>query len=195
MSESTRAHNAVERYGKSRNIRHGTFDDLGSLRLPRSVDLVVCAMCFSTSMTAAPSRAQGDSPNPGGVAYIEAFTTEDDMDGDTPVGTSGPPTNTANSFQARTFAVWPALLRRPRRYGLSHYVRALQWPFVRFLNPTDCRFRHRSCLHTGIRRRFRQEGSHAQASRGFCSRGSGHVRGPAVRATVKARSGRRHLPG
>jgi len=95
---------AVERYGKSRNIRHGTFDDLGKLRLPRSVDLVVCAMCFQYVDDRGVERGlKAIRRILGGVAYIEAFTTEDDMDGDPPVGTSGPPTNTANSFQARDF--------------------------------------------------------------------------------------------
>src|ERR1041384_3797019 len=33
---------AVRRFGKRRNIRHGTFSTLGSLGLPKAFDLVVC---------------------------------------------------------------------------------------------------------------------------------------------------------
>lgn len=74
---------AIERFGKSRNIRRGTLGDLGSLRLPRTVDVVVCADVLQYVPTRDIER--GLETIRGmllGVAYIESFTTRDQMEGD-----------------------------------------------------------------------------------------------------------------
>ena len=73
----------LERYGKSRNIRRGTFGDLGKLRLPRGIDLIVCADVLQYVETRDIERGlRAIRRLLGGVAYIEAFATEDAMVGD-----------------------------------------------------------------------------------------------------------------
>lgn len=74
---------AVSRYGQTRNIRRGSVGDLASMRLPRNVDLIVCADVLQYVDT--PSVARGLRAIRGllgGVAYIETFTTADAMVGD-----------------------------------------------------------------------------------------------------------------
>jgi SAM-dependent methyltransferase len=74
---------AVERYGESRNIRRGAFGDLDRMRLPRSVDLVVCADVLQYVDTRGVTRGlRAIQRILGGVAYIESFTTNDAMEGD-----------------------------------------------------------------------------------------------------------------
>lgn len=74
---------AVQRFGKSRNIRHGSLSDLGRMRLPRSVDLVVCADVLQYVDTPDVTRGlRAIRRLLGGVAYIETFTTRDAMEGD-----------------------------------------------------------------------------------------------------------------
>jgi len=78
---------AVTRYGASRHIRLGCFGTFGRLRLPRTFDLVICADALqyvNDEDAARGLRAIGDKlrgPH-GGVAYIEAYTAEDNMIGD-----------------------------------------------------------------------------------------------------------------
>lgn len=73
----------LERYGKSRNIRRGTFGELGALRLPRGIDLIVCADVLQYVDTRDIERGlRGIRRLLRGVAYIEAFATEDAMVGD-----------------------------------------------------------------------------------------------------------------
>lgn len=73
----------VRRFGRLRNIRLGSFGALRSLRLARGWDLVVCSDVLQ--------YVSADDLEPGlteirrlvtGVAYIEAYTAEDDMEGD-----------------------------------------------------------------------------------------------------------------
>ena len=74
---------AVRRFGRRRNLRHGTFGALRSLRLPRGFDLVVCSDVLQ--YVHAPDLEPGLRELHrllGGVAYIEAFTREDNMEGD-----------------------------------------------------------------------------------------------------------------
>lgn len=74
----------VERYGKSRNIRLGDLGTLGELRLPKRVDLIVCADVLQYVDDADIARGlRAIRRVLGGVAYIEAFTTGDAMEGDT----------------------------------------------------------------------------------------------------------------
>ncbi|HVX38677.1 MAG TPA: class I SAM-dependent methyltransferase [Gemmatimonadaceae bacterium] len=73
----------IARYGKSRNIRRGSFGELGALRLPRGIDLIVCADVLQYVETRDLERGlRAIRHLLGGVAYIEAFATEDAMVGD-----------------------------------------------------------------------------------------------------------------
>ena len=74
---------AVARFGRRRNIRHGTLADLHRLRLQSGYDLVVCADMLQYVPNAevhAGLHALAERTH--GVAYIEAFVPEDDMTGD-----------------------------------------------------------------------------------------------------------------
>jgi len=74
---------AVETFGKSRNIRHGSFGSLRTLRLKGPFDLVVCAdmLQYVSNVDLAPGLKEVRRLL-GGVAYIEAYAREDDMVGD-----------------------------------------------------------------------------------------------------------------
>jgi SAM-dependent methyltransferase len=74
---------ALERFGRERNIRRGTLGTLDRLRLPRRVDLVVCADVLQYVGTREIERGLAAIQRMlTGVAYIEAFTTIDGMEGD-----------------------------------------------------------------------------------------------------------------
>lgn len=74
---------ALERYGTSRNIRRGTLGGLANMRLPRDIDLIVCADVLQYADTPEVVRGlRAIRRRLGGVAYIEAFATEDGMEGD-----------------------------------------------------------------------------------------------------------------
>lgn len=74
---------AVERYGRTRNIRRGSFEELEYHVFDEAFDLVVCSdvMHYLT-------RAQLVAGLPAlvdlteGVAFLETFTSADDADGD-----------------------------------------------------------------------------------------------------------------
>ena len=73
----------VERFGRSRNIRLGTFGQLGALTLPGPFDLVVCAdvVLYVTDQ----DLKRGLASIAGllrGVAYIEIYTANDAIEGD-----------------------------------------------------------------------------------------------------------------
>jgi SAM-dependent methyltransferase len=73
----------LQRYGAARNIRYGTLGGLGTLGLDRGIDLVVCADVLQYVATPDVERGLRTIRRLlGGVAYIEAFTTEDTMEGD-----------------------------------------------------------------------------------------------------------------
>jgi hypothetical protein len=91
----------IERFGAERNIRQGSVGELSRLRLPRNVDLIVCADVLQylaerdlTRGLAAMRRLLG------GVAYIEAFAAEDEMEGD------------RDGWHERPAAVYQRLFRR-----------------------------------------------------------------------------------
>lgn len=74
---------AIERYGKSRNIRYGTLGTLGTMKSLRVSDLVVCADVLQYVDNAEAERGlRAIHRLVGGAAYIEAFATEDAMAGD-----------------------------------------------------------------------------------------------------------------
>lgn len=74
---------AIERYGNSRNIRHGTLGTLGTMKSLRVSDLVVCADVLQYVDNSEAERGlRAIHRLVGGAAYIEAFATEDAMAGD-----------------------------------------------------------------------------------------------------------------
>ncbi len=91
----------LARFGKARNIRRGTFGGLGTLRLGRRFDLVVCADVLQYVETRDVERGlRAIRALLGGVAYIEAFATEDAMVGD------------RDEWRERTAAEYRRLFRR-----------------------------------------------------------------------------------
>ena len=74
---------AIARFGAARNIRRGSLGDLAHMKLPRAVDLVVCADVLQYVDTKDVERGlRAIRRILGGVAYIESFTTHDAMEGD-----------------------------------------------------------------------------------------------------------------
>jgi len=73
----------LERFGAVRNIRRGNLGDLAKMRLRRDVDLIVCADVLQYVDTPEVERGlRAIRRLLGGVAYVEAFATEDQMEGD-----------------------------------------------------------------------------------------------------------------
>jgi SAM-dependent methyltransferase len=73
----------VARHGRRRNIRLGSFQEMPSLPLGRGHDLIVCADMLQYVPDAALARGVRHLATIlGGVAYLEAFTSSDDMEGD-----------------------------------------------------------------------------------------------------------------
>ena len=74
---------AVRRFGRERNIRRGTVGELGRLGLRRQFDLVVC--CDVLHYVPTPEMKRGLKAMAAlarGPAYLEAYTTDDDVTGD-----------------------------------------------------------------------------------------------------------------
>lgn len=73
----------VEHLGRERNIRHGSFETLSSLRLGSEFDLIVCADVLQYVPTPVLKRGiRHLARRLVGVAYLEAYTTADEMEGD-----------------------------------------------------------------------------------------------------------------
>ena len=73
----------VARYGRSRNIRRGSFGGLDEAGLDEPFDLIVCADVMQYVATAELARGLAHlRALLGGVAYLEAFTLADDLEGD-----------------------------------------------------------------------------------------------------------------
>ncbi|HUP48449.1 MAG TPA: class I SAM-dependent methyltransferase [Thermoanaerobaculia bacterium] len=74
---------AVERFGKERNIRRGTFADLARLRLRNPFDLVVCSDVLHYLSGEEIRRGIGELARlTRGIAFIEVLTAEDEIVGD-----------------------------------------------------------------------------------------------------------------
>jgi len=74
---------AVQTFGASRNVRQGSFGTLRSLKLRGPFDLIVCADMLQYVPTADLGTGLREIRRLlGGVAYIEAYAREDDMEGD-----------------------------------------------------------------------------------------------------------------
>ncbi|MEP6763649.1 MAG: class I SAM-dependent methyltransferase [Gemmatimonadaceae bacterium] len=75
---------AVQRFGKRRNIVHGSIESLSALSLDGPFDLVVC--CGMLNYVPAAQLGAGlkaVSKRTGGLAYLEIFTVDDVAEGDT----------------------------------------------------------------------------------------------------------------
>ena len=74
----------VRKHGRRRNISLGRFEDLPSLDLrSRKYDLIVCADVLQYVAAAALTRGvRRISDTLGGVAFLEAYTSGDEMEGD-----------------------------------------------------------------------------------------------------------------
>ena len=73
----------VARHGRRRNIRLGRFEELPDLALGRDHDLIVCADVLQYIPTPALVRGVRHLASLlGGVAYLEAYTSGDEMEGD-----------------------------------------------------------------------------------------------------------------
>jgi SAM-dependent methyltransferase len=73
----------VRRFGAQRNIRLGDFASIGQLGLRRKFDLIVCADVLAyVSDTELKSGLAALRTLLRGVAYLEAYTTADDVVGD-----------------------------------------------------------------------------------------------------------------
>jgi SAM-dependent methyltransferase len=74
---------AIGRYGRTRNLRLCAFADLDGLRFDASVDLLVCADVLHYVGDAELRRGlSGLNDLCHGVAFIEVFCAEDDIEGD-----------------------------------------------------------------------------------------------------------------
>ncbi|HTR96604.1 MAG TPA: class I SAM-dependent methyltransferase [Candidatus Acidoferrales bacterium] len=74
---------AVARFGRRRNIRPGSLATLASLRIGGRWDLVVCADVLHYVPTAEVRAGLAAlAPRVGGVGFLEAFTREDEIEGD-----------------------------------------------------------------------------------------------------------------
>ena len=73
----------LEHFGRERNIVRGSFETLPSLRLGGDFDLIVCADMLQYVPDAALKRGlRHIATLLGGLAFLEAYTTGDDMEGD-----------------------------------------------------------------------------------------------------------------
>jgi SAM-dependent methyltransferase len=73
----------VQRYGRTRNIRLAGMGELDGLKLRKSYDLVVCADMLEYVPRTDMARGLSTIARVlGGVAYLEAFTTSDELVGD-----------------------------------------------------------------------------------------------------------------
>lgn len=74
---------AVARHGTRRNIRLGRFEELHAMALGRNHDLIVCADVLQYIPTPALVRGVTHLASIlGGAAYLEAYTSGDEMEGD-----------------------------------------------------------------------------------------------------------------
>jgi len=75
----------VERYGKSRSIRLGSFETLEELGLADSYDLIVCSdTLFYLDLAELKQGLASLSPRTAGVAFLELYTAQDSLTGDFP---------------------------------------------------------------------------------------------------------------
>jgi len=74
---------AVRRFGRRRNIRLGDFASLPGMRLPGKQDVIICADVLQYIPDAPLLRGLRRLQRLlSGIAYLEAYTADDDMEGD-----------------------------------------------------------------------------------------------------------------
>lgn len=74
---------AIRRFGRRRNLRLGGIDDLPAIGLPGPYDVIVCADVLHYLPDAQLARGLGQiAERLGGVAYLEAYTSSDRLQGD-----------------------------------------------------------------------------------------------------------------
>lgn len=74
---------AVRRYGRRRNLRQGRFDGLDEAKVRGRFDLVVCADVMNYLAPAELRRGLAQiTKRLGGVAYLEVYTSDDELEGD-----------------------------------------------------------------------------------------------------------------
>lgn len=74
---------AVRRYGRRRNLQLGSVVALDDLQLPTQVDLVLCVGVLNYLAPVDFKRGLAQMhARTGGVAYLEIFTAEDEVEGD-----------------------------------------------------------------------------------------------------------------
>jgi len=74
---------AAARFGRRRNVRLGRFDELDALGLDGPFDLVVCSdVLHYLTMTELRRGLPMLADLTGGVAYVQAFTRSDEIEGD-----------------------------------------------------------------------------------------------------------------
>ena len=72
---------AVRRYGRSRNVRHGSWGQLAELRFGAPFDLVVCSDALHYVPTEELLRGMTGLPElVGGTAYLDFLTSDDDLE-------------------------------------------------------------------------------------------------------------------
>lgn len=75
---------AIERYGRSRNLHYARFADFRYLRPCAPVDLLICSdVLHYLDARELGQGLPGLAELTGGVAFLELFTAEDEMEGDT----------------------------------------------------------------------------------------------------------------
>ncbi len=91
---------AVQRFGARRNIRLGTFGELDALDLDDAYDLVICSdMLYYVETPALKRGLAALVPRLAGIAFLEAYTTADAVEGDT------------RTWEPRDAAFWRKLFR------------------------------------------------------------------------------------
>ena len=74
---------AVRRYGTRRNLREGRFDGLDAARVRGRFDLIVCADVMNYLAPGELRRGLAQiARRLGGVAYLEIYTSDDELEGD-----------------------------------------------------------------------------------------------------------------
>lgn len=72
---------AIRRYGRSRNLRPGSWGQLGELRFAAPFDLVVCSDALHYVPTPEILRGLAGLPDlVGGVVYLDFLTADDDLE-------------------------------------------------------------------------------------------------------------------
>jgi len=75
---------AIEKFGKKRNLIYGKFSDLNQLSLSKSYDLIICSdLLYYIPEPTLKSGLQFLSKRLHGIAFLEAYSSTDALEGDT----------------------------------------------------------------------------------------------------------------